>query len=100
MKSDQTDTSREGFVVAVLATFVTALASWMGPSGTMPLDFDAMLWRSCPLAGLWVLGVAASLRWFGRRAFWLLLGALPALYWPVWLLFNGIPSCYSSHSCV
>jgi hypothetical protein len=31
---------------------------------------------------------------------WLLFGALLALYWPVWLLFNRTPECYWHHNCI
>src|SRR5512140_1636795 len=92
-------TSNAAFVAAVLATSATALASWLGPGMRRPLEYDLMLRGSLPLAGLWMVGVGLSIRYFGTRALWMLLGAYPALYWPVWLLFNGIPPCYWSHNC-
>src|SRR5436853_374115 len=83
------------FVFSVILAF----AAWVGPV-RMPLDFPYMLWCSLPVAMVWCFTAAfAGLR-FRKRAFWLLVGAPFALYWPVWLLFNGIPECYWLGNCV
>ncbi len=91
--------TKRGFAVAFVVTLVAAAVAWWCPRSRAPLDFDAMLWFSFPLAGLWVVGVAMSVWRFGKRAWWMLVGAPPALYWPVWLLVNGFPACYWQHNC-
>ena len=87
------------FKVILIVSVVLALWGWYAPQEQMPLDIHAMLWRSIPLACLWALIVAVSAYRFGRRALWMLLGAPLVLYWPMWLLLNGIPECYWRGIC-
>ena len=88
------------FIIALATSLVVAFWAWDAPQGQMPLNFHSMLWRSLPLAGIWVLTLVISAFRFRKRALWLLAGAPLALYWPVWLLLNGIPACYWHGSCV
>jgi hypothetical protein len=87
-----------------VATFAFSLAiSFFAaslPSRRMPTDFHSMFWFSFPLAGLWLITLAVASVHFGRKAFWLLIGAPLSLYWPLWLIFNGIPACYWHGNCV
>ena len=84
---------------ALLASVTVACLGYMAPRGQMPLNYDAMIWRSIPLAIIWALILAASLWRHKKRGFWLLLGAPVALYWPIWLVFNHFPACYYLHNC-
>jgi len=86
--------------VAIVSSLVLAFSGWYAPQWRMPLDFHSMLWWSLPLAGLWPVMVGISAFLFRKKAFWLLLGAPLALYWPVWLLLKGIPPCYWHGNCV
>jgi hypothetical protein len=47
-----------------------------------------------------VLTVGVSAYRFGRKSLWMLVATPPALYWPVWLVLNGIPACYWHGNCV
>ena len=88
------------FRILLAASLVVAVVGWDAPQGQMPLNFHNMLWRSLPLAGIWLLMVIISAFRFRKKALWLLIAAPLALYWPVWLLFNGIPPCYWHGNCV
>ena len=93
-------TSRRWFIVALASSLVLAIGGWLAPQTRMPLDYHNMLWHSIPLACLWALAVGLSAYRFGRNALWMLLGAPVALYWPIWLLFHGLPPCYWHGNCV
>lgn len=81
-------------------SIVLALVGWDAPQGQMPLIYYNMLWWSLPLAGIWLLVLLISVFNFRKKALWLLLGAPLALYWPIWLLANGLPTCYWHGNCV
>jgi hypothetical protein len=84
----------------MICSWLVALLAWLAPQRQMPIDIHRMLLLSLPLAGLWLglFGLAAvQMR---KRSLWLLVGAPFALYWPLWLLLNGIPSCYRSGNCI
>jgi hypothetical protein len=66
----------------------------------MPLDYHAMLTISVPLAFLWAFLFAACLWRYRRHSLWAILGAPLALWWPISLLINGLPSCFYSHNCI
>jgi hypothetical protein len=83
------------FPLALLIAFL----SWISPTRRMPLDYDAIIWRSIPYAAAWVLLFGFSLYRFKKRGLWLLLGAPMALYWPIWLIFNHFPDCYYIGNC-
>jgi hypothetical protein len=85
--------------VLMSCSSLIALVGWLAPQ-QMPIDIHSLLWYSLPLAGLWLglLGLAGL--WLRTKALWLLIGAPLALYWPIWLLLNGIPSCYWNRTCV
>ena len=87
------------FKIILAVSVVIAFFGWDAPQGRMPLDFHAILWRSIPLACLWAAMLAFSTYRFGRTALWILFGAPLALYWPIWLLLNGIPACYWQGNC-
>ena len=89
-----------GFWVFLAASMVIACLSDLAPRHTMPYDYSAIMSRSIPLAVLWAIVVVASVFLFRKRALWLLVGAPIALYWPVWLLVNGYPSCWYMGNCV
>ncbi len=93
-------TQAHWFKILLASSVVLAYFGWDAPHGRMPLDFHAMLWRSIPLACLWALTFGLSAYRFGRKALWMLLGAPLALYWPVWLVLNGLPACYWHGNCV
>ena len=65
----------------------------------MPLDYDALIWRSIPYTLAWTLILLYALFRYKRLGLWLLLGAPMALYWPIWLIFNHFPSCYYAGNC-
>jgi len=88
------------FRIILVASFVLAWFSWAAPGRGMPINIHAVLWWSLPLAALWVLTVGVSAFRFGGKTLWMLFGAPLALYWPVSLVLNGIPSCYWHGNCV
>jgi hypothetical protein len=88
------------FRVVLLASFILAGLSLVVPGERMPINIHAVLWWSIPLASLWVLTVGLSACSFGSKARWMLLAAPAALYWPAWLLLNGIPVCYWHRNCM
>jgi hypothetical protein len=92
--------STQWFKTAVAVSFVLAYFGWQAPQVRMGLDFHSMLWWSLPLAGLWLITFMIAAYRFRRKALWLLIGAPLALYWPVWLVINGIPECYWLGNCV
>lgn len=96
----QTITQAHWFKIVLAVSLVLAYLGWTSPARRMPPDFHTMLWWSIPLACVWALTVGLSAHRFGRKALWMLLGAPLALYWPVWLAFHGIPSCYWHGNCV
>jgi len=86
--------------ILLALSLALAYLSFATPSRQMPLDFHAMLTISIPLSLLWVFLFAISLRIYRKRAKWVILGAPLALWLPIWLLINGLPSCYHSHNCI
>jgi hypothetical protein len=88
------------FRILLATTLTVAVLGWGAPWVRMPLDVHNMLWISLPLAGVWLLMVAASFVRLKLKALWLLAGAPLAFYWPIWLLVNGIPPCYWMGNCV
>ena len=92
-------TENRQYWTALLASLVVAFLSWLAPARRMPIDYDAMIWWSVPIAIGWALLLAFGLWRHKKRGLWLLVGAPTALYWPVWLLFNHFPSCYYLHNC-
>jgi hypothetical protein len=69
---------------------------WAAPTRQMPTNYHG----SIPFAVTWALVLVFSLIRFKKRGLWLLLGAPMALYWPIWLLFNQLPLCHHSRSCM
>jgi len=86
--------------VFLVGSIIIAALGWYLPQRRMPLDFHVMLWWSIPIACAWFLLLIVAALWLKRRAFWMLLGAPLALYWPIWLLLNHIPPCYWQGNCV
>ena len=91
--------NKYSFGILLGTSLAIALAGFSAPRGQMPLNYYAMVWRSIPLACLWAATAVVSLLKFRKRGLWVLLGALLALYWPLWLLMNGLPECYYSRNC-
>jgi hypothetical protein len=87
------------FKALLPASVVLAFVDWVIPQ-TRPIDFHAVLWLSLPLTCLWALMIALAAYRFGRKSLWMLVGVPLALYWPIWLLLNGIPACYWSGNWV
>ena len=81
------------------ASLVIAFLAWGIPARGMPVDYQAVISTSIPLAVVWSLALAFGVRRYSKRGLWLLLGAPMALYWPIWLLFNHFPPCYYTSSC-
>lgn len=92
-------TQTRWFVVTLAASLAIAFLGWALPQGQRPLNFYNMLWRSLPLAGIWLIILAISAVRFRKKALWLLIGAPLTLYWPLWILINGIPACYWHGTC-
>ena len=86
-----------------VASAISLALGWFGakaPGYRMPIDYDAIISVSVPVAALWtaVLVICVwRLRWAGL---WFLIGSPLVLYWPVWRLFNHLPSCYYAHNCI
>ena len=92
--------SRSKVIAAFLIQFAIALSAFLIPQRQVPLDYRGMLWVSLPLCVIWLALVAAlslRLKW---KTLWMLIGTPLVLYWPIWLLFHQIPSCYWQHNCV
>jgi hypothetical protein len=92
-------TTNQRYWLTLVASLLIAYLGWWAPNYRRPLDYDAMISRSIPLAVAWVMISALCLWHFRKRGFWSLLGTPMALYWPIWLLFNHFPPCYYLHSC-
>lgn len=80
-------------------SFIVAFVGLQAPQRRMPLDFHLMFWLSLPLAVIWLATAIVSIFRFHKKALWMLIGAPLALYWPVWLMFNRIPTCYWRGNC-
>jgi hypothetical protein len=93
-------TERHKFWLVFAASLVVACLGVLAPAHTMPLDYDAIIWKSILLAIVWTAIVAVCLTRHSKNGLWLLVGAPLALYWPIWLLFNHFPLCYYAHNCV
>jgi len=87
------------FWIVLIVSYVIAFLGSASPTHRMPLDYDAMIWRSIPCAFVWALVLASSLLRFKKQGLWLLLGSPMALYWPIWLVFNHFPACYYLGGC-
>jgi len=74
-------------------SFVLAIASIGSVRNQMPRDYHAMIWYSTPLACLWLIVCVVCLTRYKARGLWVLLGAPLALFWPLILVFGGIPNC-------
>jgi hypothetical protein len=92
-------TETRKYWLALVGSLALAYLGGTAPSYRMPLDYDAMISRSIPLAVAWAVIVGFCLWRFKKRGLWLLLGVPMALYWPIWLLFNHLPACYYLHNC-
>ena len=66
--------------IALIASLVIAYLGSKSPSYRMPVDYDAIISRSIPLAIAWAALVTFSLWRYRRRGLWLLLGAPIAPY--------------------
>jgi hypothetical protein len=99
MSHNSTD-SKVWFSLLIAFEFLVALLGMLVPQLRMPIDFNLMLWVSLPLAGIWLAVVAISMFKFGRKALWIWLGLPFAFYWPLWLMFNHIPTCYWHQNCI
>jgi hypothetical protein len=93
-------TENRKFGIVLTASLLVAYLGAKSPSYRMPLDYDAMISRSIPLAIGWAAIVGFSMWRYKKRGLWSLLGAPMALYWPLWLLFNHFPDCYYLHNCI
>jgi hypothetical protein len=87
------------FRIALTTSFMIAFFSWMLPNQWRPVPIDAIMWICTPLAVLWLVLLRIAIHYFRLRALWIVLGAPAALYWPLWLLWNGIPGCYWNAGC-
>ena len=88
------------FLIFLTASVVIGCLSDLAPRHTMPYHYSAVVSRSIPLAVLWAIVVVASVVLLRKGALWLLVGAPIALFWPVWLLVNGYPSCWYMGNCI
>jgi hypothetical protein len=93
-------TDNQKYWIWFAASLAVASLGCFAPARHMPLEYDAMLWRSIPLATFWALMLGFCLLRYKKRGLWLLVAAPLALYWPMWLMFHGFPSCYYSGNCV
>jgi hypothetical protein len=82
------------------ASMIVAFRADFAPRHTMRYDYSAIESRTILLAILWGAIVVTAILLFRKRALWLLVGALIALYWPVRLLVNKYPSCWYLGNCV
>jgi hypothetical protein len=85
--------------IPLTASLVIAFAGWNYPQRQMPLNYDAMLSISVPLAIAWAVLLVFCLWRYRLHGLWLLMGAPMALYWPIWLLVNHFPPCYYAGNC-
>jgi ABC-type Mn2+/Zn2+ transport system permease subunit len=92
-------TENQRYWFALTVSLVVAYLGVTAPSRRMPLDYDAMISRSIPLAIVWAAMLGFSMGRFKTRGLWLLLASPFALYWPTWLLFNHFPDCYYLGNC-
>lgn len=99
-KANQPTTStKPWFSLALVFSFLVAVAGLIAPERRRPIDVQLMLWWSLPLAGVWLATSIISIFRYHIKALWLLLGGPLALYWPLWLLFKHIPACYWQRNC-
>jgi hypothetical protein len=96
----RTSLTGHSFALALTLSLIVAFIAWEAPQGRMPIDIHAILWLNLPLAALWLLITVISAFRFHLKALWLLLGAPLVLYWPLWMLVNGIPVCYWRGNCI
>lgn len=83
------------FSISLLIVFL----SWIAPVRQMPLNYNAMIWRSIPFTSVWLLVAVYALLRYKWRGLVLLLAAPMALYWSIWLMFNHFPFCYYAGNC-
>ncbi len=93
-------TEKISYGIACAASLLAAFLGRMIPSRQMPLDYDAMITVSIPLAVVWALLFAFCVWRFRMRGLWLIVGAPLALWRPIWMVFNHFPPCYYSHNCI
>ena len=89
-------TKRLSFGIALTASLIVDFLSFQIPVWQMPVDYRAMLTASIPLAIVWTILLALCIWIFGKRGWWLIVGAPMALWWPLWLIVNHLPPCYYS----
>jgi FtsH-binding integral membrane protein len=89
-------------LIYAMALGLSLLIAWFGATApnTRPIDYDAIMSRSVPLAVVWAALLAICLWRYRKRGLWLLLGSPMAFYWPIWRVFHHLPSCYYSGNCV
>ena|SRR5215472_9343669 len=80
-------TENQQYWTALLVSLVAAFLGWQAPTRRMPIDYEATIWWSVPIAIGWAMILAFCLWRHKKRGLWLIVGAPMALYWPVWLLF-------------
>jgi hypothetical protein len=88
------------FKILLLVSFVLSYFGETLPETRMPIDFDAVIRFSIPLACMWLLIFIFICFRFRSKALWMLLGAPLILYWPIWLLINGVPPCVRHGNCI
>lgn len=84
----------------IIGSFALAIAALGVVRNQMPLDYHGMIWRSTPLACLWLVVCICCLARYRRRGLWVLLGAPLALLWPLILVWYGLPKCYWIGNCL
>jgi hypothetical protein len=80
-------------------SLLIAGTAYSAPMGSTPLNYRAILTVSIPFAFVWLALLVAFAWRYKKRAAWLLMGAPFALYWPIWLAWNGFSSCYYTRNC-
>jgi hypothetical protein len=88
------------FWTVLVASLIVAYLGLMAPAYRMPIHYGAIITRSIPLAIAWAFIFVFCVWRYKKLGLWLLVGAPMALYWPIWLLSNHLPSCYYTGNCV
>lgn len=87
------------FALVFVFSLLIAFSAWLAPQ-QMPIDFQAMFRWSFPLAGIWLVTLVISVFRFRWKSSLLLIGAAPALYWPIHYVLYGLPPCYYVGNCI
>jgi hypothetical protein len=87
------------FRLILVISIMVAGPDWILPTRQMPIDYYSMFRTSFPLALIWIVLLGFALYRFRLKALWLLLAAPLALYWPMWIVVHGLPSCYYVENC-